>query len=134
MELKSLLATTKEIELDFPDMEGFKVKVAYLSKEQIRKITNKSKTIKFDRKTHQPTEELDEEIFTKLYVEKAVLDWKGLSYEYLGQLVLLDSEVPEDGYLEFSTDNAYQLITNSNHFDSWISNVISDLSLFSKSS
>jgi hypothetical protein len=135
MELKSLLAESKEIEIDFPDMEGFKVKVCYLSKEQLRKITEKARTIGFDRKTHTPTETLDDELFTQLYVSKALTGWKGLKYDYLKQLVLIDeSSIPEEGELKYSEENAIQLVNNSKHFDSWISSVISDISLFNKGS
>jgi hypothetical protein len=135
MELKSLLVATKEIEINFPDMEGFKVKVCYLSKEQLRKITEKSRTVGFDRKTHQATESLDDELFTKLYVGKALTGWSGLKYDYLKQLVLIDeAEVPEEGYLEYSENNAIELVNNSKTFDSWISSVISDISLFNKGS
>ena len=135
MELKNLLAESKEIEINFPDMEGFKVKVCYLSKEQLRKITEKSRTVGFDRKTHQATETLDDELFTKLYVGKALVGWSGLKFEYLKELVLIDEEaLPKEGFLDYSENSAIQLVNNSKHFDSWISSVISDISLFNKGS
>jgi hypothetical protein len=136
MELKSLLADTKEIEVEFPGMDGFKVKLVYLSKEQLRKIGEKSKTIGFDKTTHQPTETVDDKLFTKLYVEKALVGWKGLKYEYLPDLVLLNAEskLPKAGELEYSLENAIELVTSSKSFDSWISSVISDISLFNKRS
>ncbi len=135
MELKSLLAETKEIEIEFPGMDEFVVKVVYLSKEQLRKIGEKSKTIGFDKKTHQPTESIDDKLFTKLYVEKALVGWKGLKYEYLQELVLVDpSTLPEEGELEYTKGNAVELVNSSKDFDSWISSVISDISLFNKRS
>ena len=135
MELKSLLKETKEIEIQFPDLDGFMVKIAYLSKEQLRKIMSKSKIIGYDRKLGEPTETLDDELFTKLYVEKALVGWTGLKYEYLKDLVLIDeSQLPEEGELEYSLTSAIQLVNSSKHFDTWISSVISDISLFNKGS
>ena len=136
MDLKSLLVSTKEMEVEFPNCPGFMVKLCYLDKESMRKIGEKSKIMGFDRKTRQPTEEMDEELFTKLYIGKALVGWKGLKLSYLKDLVLLDIEGEEDeeALMAFTPENAIDLVTASKDFDAWISSVISDVSLFNKRS
>lgn len=136
MELSSLLAQTKTISLDFPGMEGFKLKITYLSKEELRKIREKAKTIGFDKSTRQPIETIDDDLFTKLYVSKALAGWEGLKYSYLKELVLLEDNdtLPEEGELDYTETNAYSLVTNSTVLDNWLSKVMSDMSLFNKGS
>jgi len=135
MQLSSLLAETKQITVPFPEKEGFEVQITYLSKESLRKIGDKAKTIVFDQKTHAPIEGLDDELFTKLYVNKALTGWKGLKYEYLTDFLLIaDGELPEEGELEYTQENAYTLVTNSKLFDGWLTSIMSDISLFNKGS
>ncbi len=135
MELTSLLADTKKIDIPFPGLDGFIVTIAYISKDTLRKIADKSKTIGFDPKNGSTTESLDEKLFTKLYTDKSLVGWKGLKYEYLKQLLLVEEgELPGDGFLEHTPNNAVALVTNSKAFDNWITSVMSDISLFNKGS
>jgi len=66
MELKSLIASDREVELEHPDasFEGFTVKLAYASKDDLKKIRDKCITLKFNKKTRQQEEEIDEEQYT----------------------------------------------------------------------
>lgn len=135
MELSSLIAKNKEIEIDFPGKEGFKIKICFLGKETMRKIGEKSKTLGFDPKTRLPDEQFDDELFTQLYIDQAIIDWKGLKIEYLADLVLLeDTDTQDAGLLPYSKNNALMLVTNSRVFDNWLSSVMSDISLFNKRS
>lgn len=135
MELTSLLASTKSINIPFPGKEGFVLTIAYISKEQLRKIAEKSKIIGFDAKTGQSEETLDNDLFTKIYTEKSLTGWEGLKFEYLKDLLLInEGELPEEGFLEYTPKNAVALVTNSRAFDNWITSVMSDISLFNKGS
>jgi hypothetical protein len=91
-------------------------------------------TTKFDRKTRQPIEELNEELFTKNYVAAVVKGWTGLKYSYLQDLMLVDLASIKDlnEELEFSEENALVLMKNSTEFDGFISDVTSDLTNFQK--
>ena len=134
MDLQSLIATNKSIEIEYPDMPGFKVQVNYLSKEEIRKISQKSKTFGFDKKTHQPIETIDDDIFTEIYVSKALTGWTGLTLNYLSQLVVMENAVDSDEEVPFKKENALVLIKNSPDFDGWLSSVMSDISVFNRGS
>jgi hypothetical protein len=132
--LQSLLTPSKVVEVDFQDKTGFKVKVAFLSREELIKLRKACVTTKFDRKTRQSIEELNEELFTKNYVAAVVKGWTGLKYSYLQDLMLVDLASIKDlnEELEFSEENALVLMKNSTEFDGFISDVTSDLTNFQK--
>ncbi len=133
MDLKTMLLPEKVVTFDFPGCPGFEVKLAFLSKESNQAIFKKCQVQKFD-KSRQPVTEFDDELFLQLYVKAVIKGWSGLKLKYLRELVLV--EVPtskEEEELEYSEDNALELMKNSTIFDNWISEVISDLGNFTKS-
>ena len=130
--LSSLLTPSKTVDFDYPGYEGFSVKLAFLSRVELLKIRKKATTTKFDRKTRQPKEEMDEELFLKSYVQGVVKGWKGLKYKFLTDFILVDLEGVEDlgAELEYSDENALVMMKNSNEFDTWVSEMVGDLSNF----
>lgn len=133
-DLSTLLVPSKSVEVDYPGLEGFKVNIAFLSREELVKIRKKSSKVVY--KNRQPSDELNEDLFLKLYVEATVKGWSGLKYKYLGQLVLVDLTKVKDleECMTFSLDNALLLMKNSTEFDSFISETVSDLQAFTKAS
>ncbi len=61
MELKKLMIDVKEVWTDFPGLPGFEVKVANLSRKELTSLRKRCTGQKFDRKTRQVVETLDEE-------------------------------------------------------------------------
>jgi hypothetical protein len=133
LSLKTLLVPSKSVEVEYPGMPGFKIDLAFLSRETLVNIRKKATKTSF--KNRQPQEELNDELFLQLYVENAVKGWTGLKIRYLEQLapVNVSSLDPEDE-LNYSAENALYLMKNSSDFDSFISEQVSDLGNFSKSS
>ena len=136
MEISNFITKEKTVEVEFPGCEGFKVKLAYLSREELQKIRNKCLTTTIDRKTRQPKQELNEDLFLKSYIPLVLKDWSGFKLKYLTELTPVD--FPEDQDLEveveYTEKNAITLMTNSTIFDAWLSEVISDVANFNKSS
>lgn len=133
--LSSLLVPTKTIEVDYPGLDGFKVSVAFLSREEIVKIRKKASKVVW--KNRQQTEELNEDLFLKLFVDATIKGWTGLKYNYLKELVLVDiSKIknPEKEELQYSTENALALMKGSAEFDSFISETTNNLQTFTKAS
>ena len=132
--LQSLLTSEKVVEVDYPGFDGFKLKVAFLSREEIIKIRKKCTVTKFDKRSRQPLDELDEELFLKAYVAAVVKGWSGLKFRYLQELMLVDlSSVQDlDGELEYNEENALVLLKNSPDVDRFITEVTGDLSNFTK--
>ena len=133
LSLKNILVPSKAIDVEYPGMPGFKVSVAYLSREVLLKI--RKNTTKSVFKGRQVVEEPNDEAFLEQYVEAAIKGWSGFKLRYVEQLAPLDiSAQDKDAELEYSKENALMLMKNSSDFDNYITSVVSDLGKFSKSS
>ena len=131
MELKSLLVDSKTTWVEFPGLNGFEVELANLSRKELVNLRKKCTINKFNRKTRQFEDELDDEKFVKEFAKATVQNWKGLKLEYLEDLLLVDlkDQNPEEE-MEFSVDNALVLVENSTEFDNWLNEVVFDLENF----
>lgn len=133
LSLKSLLVPSKTVEVDYPGLEGFKVNLVFLSRETLISIRKKSVKVTF--KKNQPNEELDDELFLQLYVNACVKGWKGLKLAHLNQLAPVDLEGQDlNSELAYSQENALYLMKSSANFDAFISETVTELSNFTKSS
>jgi U3 small nucleolar ribonucleoprotein component len=131
MELKNLMVDTKEVWVDFPGLSGFSVKVANLSRKELNKLRKRCITQKFDRKSRQVVEELDEEKFVKEFSIAVVKDWKGLKLEHLETILLINTDGQDmSKELDYSEDNAEILVSQSTEFDTWLNEVVFDLDNF----
>lgn len=139
MDLSKLIVPSKTIWDEFPGFDGFEVQLAYLTRDELMKLRTKAVNNVVNKKSRKVEEELDGELFQKLYIKAVIKNWRGLQYKYLPRLVPVDLsevEVDEDGEyigeLEFSTDNADALMKNASGFDTWISDVLEDVENFTK--
>jgi len=131
MELKKLMVDTKSVWIDFPGLSGFSVEVANLSRKELTGLRKRCTAQKFDRKTRQLMETLDEDKFITEFAEASVKNWKGLTVEHLETLILIDTEGQESSSeVEYSKENAEVLVTNSSEFDTWLNEVVFDLENF----
>ena len=133
LSLKSLLVPSKAVEVDYPGLNGFKINVVFLSRETLVGIRKKSTKTTF--KNRQPVEELDDKLFLQLYVNACIKGWSGLKLSYLEQLAPVDltGQNPDDE-LEYDQDNALFLMQSSANFDAFISETVTELSNFTKTS
>ncbi len=139
MDLGKLIVESKTIWDEYPGFPGFEVQLAYLTRDELMKLRSKAVTNKVNRKTRGVEEDLDSELFQKLYIQAVIKDWKGLKYTYLKQMVPVDLsnagiEDEEKEELDFSTNNAELLMKNASGFDAWVTDVLDDVSSFTKSS
>jgi hypothetical protein len=131
--LKTLLVPSKTVEVDYPGLIGFKVKVSFLSRETLVSIRKKATKTSF--KNRQPVEELNDELFLQLYVKESIQGWDGLKLSYLEQLAPVDLTGQDpDAELEYSEENALFLMKNSSNFDAFVSETVTDLGNFQTSS
>jgi len=131
MDLKQLMVDTKAVWLDFPGLEGFQVEVVNLSRKELTGLRKKCTTTKFDRKTRQAIDELEEDKFVSEFAKSVIKSWKGLSLEHLETLLLVDIGDKDPGSeLEYSEDNAETLVSSSTEFDTWLNEVVFDLDNF----
>ena len=131
MELKKLMVDTKAVWVDFPGLPGFEVEVANLSRKELTGLRKRCTTTKFDRKTRQAVEDLDEDKFIVEFTKAVVKGWKGLALEHLETLLLVDIDGQDPkSELEFTQENAETLVSSSTEFDTWLNEVVFDLDNF----
>ena len=125
------MVDTKAVWIDFPGLKGFEVEVANLSRKELTGLRKKCTTTKFDRKTRQAVEDLDEEKFITEFSRSVIKNWKGLTLEHLETLILVDIDGQDPKTeLEFTSDNAETLVSSSTEFDTWLNEVVFDLDNF----
>ena len=131
--LKSLLTPSKTVSIEFPGLDGFTVKLTYLSREELLKLRNRSVKQVLNKKTRAYEEQLDNDKFLVEYCKSIIKGWKGLKYKYLEELLLVDTSTvnPEDE-LEWNDENAELLMKNSSDFDNWVSETVGELENFTK--
>jgi hypothetical protein len=131
MELKSLLVDSKTTWVEFPGLNGFEVELANLSRKELTNLRKKCTINKFNRKTRQFEDELNDEKFVVEFTKATVKNWKGLKLEYLQDLLLVDLKGQDStSEMEFSEENAQVLVENSTEFDNWLNEVVFDLENF----
>ena len=129
--LASLMTPSKTVTIDFPGYNGMTVDLCYLAREELVKLRKRCVTTKFNKKTRQPEEDLDEERFLVEYCKAVIKGWKGLKYKYLEELLLVDISAldPEDELI-FTQENSELLMRNASDFDTWVTETVSDLENF----
>ena len=131
MDLKKLMVDVKEVWVDFPGLSGFKVKVANLSRKELTNLRKRCTVQKFDRKTRQVVETLDEEKFVTEFSGAVIKGWEGLTLENLETLLLIDTEGKDlSEELPYTDENAEVLVSSSTEFDTWLNEVVFDLDNF----
>ena len=129
--LASLMTPSKTVSVDFPGYSGFSVDLCYLAREELVKLRKRCISTKWNKKTHQPEEDLDEEKFIVEYTKAVIKGWKGLKYRYLEELLLVDvGELDPDDELPWTSDNAELLMKNATSFDTWVTEAVGDLEHF----
>ena len=125
------MVDTKTAWVEFPGCEGFEVEIANLSRKELINLRKRCVKTKFDRKTHQAVEDLDEEKFIAEFTKATVKNWKGLKLKYLEELILVElGKNDPESELEYTNENSQSLVSNSTDFDNWLNEVVFDLANF----
>jgi hypothetical protein len=131
--IKNLIAKETTTWVEFPDIDGFEINLRFLGREDLMKIRNSSLTYKFNKRTRQREEEVDNDKFLEHYAEKAIAGWKGLKVKHLPILLPVDISSMDSGEeVEYSTDDAIELLKNSTIFDQFVTDSMNDFEQFSK--
>lgn len=131
--LKNLIVTESSTWVDFPDIDGFRVCLRFVNREEMLKIRNRSLTIKFNKRTRQREEELDSEKFIENYAKAAIAGWEGLKVKHLPDLLPVDiSSIDGEEAVEYTEEDAVDLLKNSTIFDNFVTDSINDFEQFSR--
>tara|TARA_B100001093_G_C26671869_1_gene946542 strand:- start:493 stop:921 length:429 start_codon:yes stop_codon:yes gene_type:complete len=131
--LASLMTPSKTVSIEYPEHKGLIFKLTYLAREELVKLRKKCLTTKFNKKTRQPEEQLDDDRFIVEYTKAIIKGWSGLKYRYLEELLLVDiSSLDPEDELPYTKDNAELLMKNAVQFDAWVTETVGDLANFTK--
>ena len=136
LNLDELILPEKTVSFEFPDCEGFEIDLTLLGKDEMQKLQERCTIKKLDPRSRKIYPKLDEEKFLDEYVRATIKGWEGFKVKYLKNFVISTAEekYDEDDEINYTHENAMSLIRNSNLFDSWISDMTTDLSNFTKGS
>lgn len=119
--------------VEFPDIDGFEVNLRFLTREDLLKIRSASLTYKFNKRTRQREEEVDNDKFLENYSKRAIAGWRGLQVKHLPLLLPVDiSEMNSEEAIEYDEEEALELLKNSTIFDQFVTDTMNDFEQFSK--
>lgn len=131
--IKNMISDQSSIWAEFPDIDGFEINLKYLTREDLMKVRNASLTYKFNKRTRQREEEVDNDRFLENYAERAILGWKGLKIKHMPALMPVDiSGMDGEENIEYSSEDAIELLKNSTIFDQFVTDTMNDFEQFSK--
>ncbi len=129
--IASLHAQETTIEVEYPDIDGFVISLAYLNRDDLTKIRNRSLTYKFNKRTRQREEEVDNDKFLEEYTKRAIKGWKGLFVKDLPQLLPIDlTNADPAEEIHYNEIEALELIKNSTVFDQFVTDSMQDYEKF----
>jgi hypothetical protein len=134
--LSKMIVKSKTTEAEFPGIKGFKVRLAYLTRDELVKLRKKATHNKVNRSTRQVEEEVDSDLFQSLYVAAVVKGWTGLKFSHLPKLLPVDLDPKQDLEMEvpYSEEDAEELMKNAPEFDAFVSSIVGDVENFTQSS
>lgn len=125
------MVDTKAAWIAFPGLSDFEVQVVNLSRKELNALRKRCISSKFDRKSRQLIEELDEDKFVVEFSKAVIKSWKGLTLQHLETLLLIDTEGKDlNETLPYTKENAEILVASSTEFDTWLNEVVFDLDNF----
>jgi len=125
------MVTEKVSEVDFPDIDGFKVHVCYVGRDRLIKIRNSALVYKFNKRTRQREEEVDNDKFLEAYADAVIKGWSGLTVKGLGQLIPVDmTKMDAKQDIPYTAEDALDLLKNSTIFDQFITDTLNDFDNF----
>lgn len=123
----------KIVDVEFPDSDNFFVSLSYLSRDKLLKIRNRSLVIKFNKRTRQREEEVDNDKFLEEYAREVIRGWKGLTLRELSRLMPIEtSNANLDEEIPYSEEEALELLRNSPTFDQFITDCMNDFEIFER--
>lgn len=121
--------------VEFPDIDGFTVDVCYVGRDRMMKIRNQALVYKFNKRTRQREEEVDNDKFLEAYAEAVIKGWNGLTVKKLGNLIPVDlSKMDPSEPVPYSADDALVLLKNSTLFDQFVTDTLNDFENFERES
>lgn len=131
--IKKLMITEKVTSVEFPDIDGFVVDLCYIGRDRMIKIRNQSLESKFNKRTRQREEEVNNEKFLEAYAEAVIKGWRGLTIRGLSNLIPVDmTGVNPTEEVPYSPEDALLLLKNSTIFDQFVTDCLNNFDVFER--
>jgi hypothetical protein len=124
MSLKNLVRKEVTCAFDYPNIEGFKVTLRYMGKDEMQKVYDRCTVKRFDTRTHQAVKDFQPEKFKEYVCKEIIVSWEGLTYDKIKKLIPLNiAELTKLGLtlndnIESTFENKLDLLNESTEFDS----------------
>lgn len=129
IDLKDIAIDTREVEVTYPGLEHFVVKMRYISRSKSQSILKGAQVTKLVN--GRSMQELDQDKFNVDFAREAIIGWKGLTIGDLENLMLIDAgdrDISEE--VPYSVDNAMVLMKNSSAFEEFVNTTVFNLDSF----
>ncbi|AQT25283.1 hypothetical protein PR1_141 [Providencia phage vB_PreS_PR1] len=124
IDLKKVALETKEAEVEYLGIPGFIIRVRHVSRTRSQEILEKCQVPQMENGMIVGYEQ-DDAKFVKELASAAVVGWKGLTVEGVEKLMLVDLvDQDPDTIVEYSPDNAEQLLKSSRSFLTFINETV----------
>lgn len=123
----------KVTSVEFPDIEDFFVDICYINKEKMAKLRTQCLENRYNKRSRQTEEIVNQDKFIELYTSTIVRGWRGLTMRKLAQLLPIEVD-PKDLDVEvpYDKEDALALIQNSTMFDQFVSDTLNNFDVFEK--
>lgn len=124
IDLKKVALETKEAEVEYLGISGFMIRVRHVSRVRSQEILEKCQVPQMENGMIVGYEQ-DDAKFVKELAAAAIVGWKGLTVEGVEKLMLVDlGDQDPDTVVEYSADNAEQLLKSSRSFLTFINETV----------
>jgi len=111
-------------------IDEFELEIRYLPRSELGRMVEKSKESYWDKKDHTRLDRMNSDSFYTNFIKKVLVSWKGLTALTLAKMIPVKLDDPNQE-IDFSFENAFQLIRNAYDFDVFLQNTCMDLDKFS---
>ena len=138
MSFKNLAKKDAFAQFSYPGLEGFIVNLKHLNKDEANRVGDYCSIKKYNPRTKAYDYDFDVEKYKDYMAEHIIVDWKGLTYEKLNKMVVLDmNELKTAGVqmsdtVEPTFENKKELLEMSIDFSNWVSDMIREAQNFAE--
>jgi len=144
IDIKSLLEKKEVPErwftFDPKEFPGFECKLRYMNRSKLSSLATKFTRSIWRKQARQRVDELDTQAFKKAWLPTILIGWRGLTFEYLDQLIGLDKSELKNQKIDLTQEVPFDLkvaevlIEEAYNFDEWLVSMTTDRGIFSASS
>ncbi len=136
VDLQRLIDSTQlrglTVKIGYPDAPGFIVEIAWVGKQEMQKIYDASSERQWNSDTRKTEVELDRRKLSKVWADKVLKGWTGLTIERMRRIwpVAVDPNIDINTEIEPTIENRIALLWNSADFEQWVLNVSTKATFF----